>query len=53
MLKTKSKIREKKSKNWMEDVGFTVHKPKRLDREIRHKQVPETIKTLEKYCRKT
>jgi hypothetical protein len=27
-------------------VGIPVYKPKRLDREIGHKQVPETIKRL-------
>lgn len=40
----KKKIKE------LEEAGIQVHKPKRLDREIRHKQVPETIKRLKKHC---
>ncbi|MDO9096575.1 MAG: hypothetical protein Q7U60_00415 [Candidatus Methanoperedens sp.] len=49
----KDQIEDKEKIKELEDVGFIVHNPKRLDREIRHKQVPETIKRLEKYCRKT
>ncbi|MBU4220590.1 MAG: hypothetical protein KKA10_03050 [Euryarchaeota archaeon] len=42
----KKKIKE------LEEAGISVYKPKHLDREIRHKQVPETIKRLEKLCRR-
>lgn len=50
----KDQIEDKRKKiKELEDVGFTAYKPKWLDREIRHKQVPATIKRLEKYCRKT